>query len=580
MNISRLALLDHTSTDSISARHGLPMRMAALLLPILLGACAQVEKPGGSSPLSAAELRLARAEKPSADKTTQAAEYLSVAEVAQQQLSLTAPTDLPRPSALRLYNRAAADLAADLPALIERQPNSKVLDLTEPGTGQIERLRLDGGQRGEYSPSYFQRILIADQIDQRRMRKPATREGLGGTVVGVHHSLASGAPAPRLEPLKGTRATMTAVIDTERLPKGEASIRLLDPTTIDTVALSAKSYPLAGDYTAAQASYGRINETWIGLMNMIRGEHMRGAAGLLFLQPYNREKIPVIFVHGLLSSAYVWQNVVSSLSADPEIRRHYQFWAFSYSTGNPIAYSALLLRQDLAYAEEKYHFKQVVLIGHSMGGIVSRLQATNSRRVLWDGIFGQNGDRLYASQPANSIIKQALVFSSNPVVKRVVFVSTPHRGSALSTGLVGALGINLIRLPIKILNTLPEAVITAVAPNNDPRKFRPPTSISGLSPKNPLLIFLDKLPIESPQNSIIGDRGRGDTPRSSDGVVPYWSSHLDSAQSELIVPTGHNAMDNPNSIQEIRRILLEQIGAVKAQPKSVPKYGRSLIPQT
>src|ERR1700734_923996 len=127
MNIPRLALLDHIPTDSISARHGGPMRLAVLLLPILLGACAQVEKQGGSSPLSAAGIRLARAEKQSADKTTQAAEYLSVAEVAQQQLTVMAPTDATRSSALRLYNRAAADLAADLPALIERQPNSKVL---------------------------------------------------------------------------------------------------------------------------------------------------------------------------------------------------------------------------------------------------------------------------------------------------------------------------------------------------------------------------------------------------------------------------------------------------------------------
>jgi hypothetical protein len=75
-----------------------------------------------------------------------------------------------------------------------------------------------------------------------------------------------------------------------------------------------------------------------------------------------------------------------------------------------------------------------------------------------------------------------------------------------------------------------------------------------------MLLALDKLPIEEPHNSIIGDRGRGDTPKSSDGVVPYWSSHLDSAQSELIVPTDHGAMNHPKAVQEMRRILLEQLG--------------------
>jgi pimeloyl-ACP methyl ester carboxylesterase len=555
------------------------IRLTAVFLPICLGACVNLERQASTvSPLSAAELRLARAEKQKSDVTVQGAEYLGVAEIAQQQLASAPPSDPTRSSALRLYNRASADLAGDLPELIEGQPNSKTLVLTEPATGQVERLRLESGRRGEYSPAYFQKILAADQIDQRRMPEHATRDGLGGTVVGVHRSSGSNTSPPRLEPQKGIRATMTAVVDAEPLPKGEASIRLMDPTTVDTVALNQKSYALAGDYTAAQASYGRINQNWIGLMNMIRGENMRGTPGLLLTQPYNSEKIPVIFVHGLLSSAYVWQNVASSLTADPGIRRHYQFWVFSYSTGNPITYSALLLRRDLAYAEDKYHFKQVILIGHSMGGILSRLQVTSSGRVLWDGVFGANADQLYASQPANSTVKQALLFSPNPIVKRVVFIATPHRGSSLSTGFIGALGIKLIRLPIRVLEAVPHAVVVALAPNNDPRKFRPPTSISGLSPKNPLLISLDKLPIDAPHNSIIGDRGRGDTPKSSDGVVPYWSSHLDSAQSELIVPTGHGAMDNPKSVQEIRRILLEQIDAIKPQKEVVPKYGNSLLP--
>jgi pimeloyl-ACP methyl ester carboxylesterase len=169
---------------------------------------------------------------------------------------------------------------------------------------------------------------------------------------------------------------------------------------------------------------------------------------------------------------------------------------FSYSTGNPIAYSALLLRQDLAYAEQSYHFKQAILIGHSMGGILSRLQVTNTGRVLWDGVFGPKADALYAPQPPNSVIKQALIFSANPTVKRVVFIATPHRGSSLSTGGIGALDMRLIRLPFKVLNAVPKAVIAAVTPNNDPRKFRPPNSIPGCRQKIrcswPLISFPSK----------------------------------------------------------------------------------------
>jgi len=62
-----------------------------------------------------------------------------------------------------------------------------------------------------------------------------------------------------------------------------------------------------------------------------------------------------------------------------------------------------------------------------------------------------------------------------------------------------------------------------------------------------------------PYHSIIGDRGRGDTPNSSDGVVPYWSSHLDGAESEQIVPSGHPAHRDPQAIAEMVRILKKHI---------------------
>jgi hypothetical protein len=192
---------------------------------------------------------------------------------------------------------------------------------------------------------------------------------------------------------------------------------------------------------------------------------------------------------------------------------------------------------------------------------LSRLQVTNSGRAIWNQAFGSKADQLYAEVPDDSLVKRAIIFDANPTVKRIIFICTPHRGSTLATGGIGALGMRLIRLPLKVASAIPKTVAAALAPDNDLRKYRAPSSISGLSPSNPSFKALDKLPIKAPHNSIIGDRGRGDTPNSSDGVVPYWSSHLDSAQSELIVPTDHGAMKNPKTIAEIRRILLLQIGS-------------------
>jgi hypothetical protein len=100
-------------------------------------------------------------------------------------------------------------------------------------------------------------------------------------------------------------------------------------------------------------------------------------------------------------------------------------------------------------------------------------------------------------------------------------------------------------------------VVSADSSANKAKKLRIPTSIDTLSPQNRFVRTMNKLPIADhiPYHSIIGDRGRGDTPNSSDGVVPYWSSHLDGAQSERIVPSGHPAHQNKQGMEEVDRIL-------------------------
>ncbi len=541
----------------------------ALALLLLVAGCATQEKQATGPTLVQAERRLARAEKMQENPEGQAAEYLAVIRICVAEMGRAHTPDSPGSSqAETLYNRAAAGLATDIPELSRNQKNSTLLELRDERGGETFRLQLESGRPGEYQPAAFQKIIAAASVDKKGLDQNTTRAGVGGAVVGVQQT----SPPSRLQPLKGFRVPATAMVDFPQSGRGSvARLRLLDPSRVSTIQLEGRNYPLAADFSAPIASFGRINENWIGFLNMIRGEKMRGGAGLLMLQPYDPTKIPVIFVHGLLSSTYVWRNVVSSLTADPEIRRRYQFWAFSYATGNPISYSALLLRDDLSYAQKQYGFKQVVLIGHSMGGILSRLQVTSSGREIWDAQFGAKADRLYAEVPAGSDLKRALIFDANPTVKRIIFVSTPHRGSTLASGGIGALGMRLIRLPFKVVSIIPRSAIAALASNSDPKKYRVPTSISGLSPSNPLFKAVDKLPIQAPHNSIIGDRGRGDTPNSSDGVVPYWSSHLDSAQSEVIVPTDHGAMKSPKAVAEIHRILLLQVGAKSPSRPVLPE---------
>jgi pimeloyl-ACP methyl ester carboxylesterase len=166
---------------------------------------------------------------------------------------------------------------------------------------------------------------------------------------------------------------------------------------------------------------------------MIRGENMCGTPGLLLLEPYDPDRVPVIFVHGLLSSSFIWRSTALGLLQDPEIRRRYQFWIFSYPTGNPISFSGLRLREDLGFVQERFGPQHgIVLIGHSVGGLLSRILVTTSGRTIWDEIFDPRAQKLYREVPNGSRAKGALIFEANPAVSRVIFIATPHRGSAIN----------------------------------------------------------------------------------------------------------------------------------------------------
>src|SRR4029077_6165352 len=228
--------------------------------------------------------------------------------------------------------------------------------------------------------------------------------------VGVRSSVLAGSPLPRFEPPSGYRLPVTSVVDfgldSHNVPV-EARLRLVDPLHQNTVEIGGQRFPLAANFLAPLLSYGRLNELWLGFINMIRGESMRNATGLLLTQPYDPDRIPVIFVHGLLSSKFIWRKTALALLQDPEIRRGYHFWVYSFPTGNPISFSALDLREDLAFAQERFGLKHgVILVGHSMGGLLCRMQVTNSGRVIWNEVFGPKAQELYSQVTDDSRAKR------------------------------------------------------------------------------------------------------------------------------------------------------------------------------
>jgi hypothetical protein len=290
-------------------------------------------------------------------------------------------------------------------------------------------------------------------------------------------------------------------------------------------------------------------------MGALRVQERMNITGLYMLQPYDPDRIPLIFVHGLISTPRMWRNVINELEKDPEIRRRYQCWVFGYPTGNPPLYSALRLREELAKVRQIYpDSKDMVLVGHSMGGILSRTQITSIQREDWNVIGEDKAKQFFAKVPAGSVIDRSTRFEANPRIDRAIFICSPHRGSEMAIGSIGEIGMRLISLPVDLASTVTSTVGDSIALiTGDPKRL--PNSVSGLSPTNPAYKVLDSAPITAHHHSIIGDRGKGDTPNSSDGVVEYWSSHLKSAKSEKIVPGPHGSCELPETITELRRIL-------------------------
>ena len=218
-----------------------------------------------------------------------------------------------------------------------------------------------------------------------------------------------------------------------------------------------------------------------------------------------------------MSSPFTWVETINGLQADPEIRKRYQFWVFGYPTGTPVLYSALRLREELAEVDKFYpNHRPYVLVGHSMGGILAHAQIVTVTPELWEKAVGPAARDILARNSNNSLVMHALIFKNNPRIKRVVFIGTPHRGSGMASGGIGRLAISLISLPVNVATVLQGAVtqeeLIRITGSN-----RLPTSINGLQPNNPTFKVLNSAPISVPYHSIIGDRGKGDSPNSTDG---------------------------------------------------------------
>jgi pimeloyl-ACP methyl ester carboxylesterase len=335
-----------------------------------------------------------------------------------------------------------------------------------------------------------------------------------------------------------------------------------------SIALGRTRYPLVTAKSAATSMLVRRAQpvAHSGLTNLLHPD-VRGKAEIVLTQPYDPDKIPVLLVHGLQSTPVTFLQLVNALEADPEIARRFQFWHFYYSTGTPVLLNALRLREQLERTvqivdpdDNDLATKRIVVIGHSMGGLLAHTLVSSSGDRLWKSLFVVPPEQLRGTPETIRRLRRGLVFRRNPQIVRAIFVATPHRGSAMADSWIGRFAKSLIRLPNEMQSGFADiAAENAAVRTPEAATFHKQlnfTSVHTLSPRDPALLALARLPIAVPFHSIIGETRNG---AGSDGVVRYLSSHLEGASSELIVRSGHNAFNSPDAQSEVIRILRDEL---------------------
>ncbi len=413
----------------------------------------------------------------------------------------------------------------------------------------------------EHNPSRYD-LFPTDslKISGKFFKTRAPVSGLGAPLVAI--SRTENPQSREQFKLRRVYAPATAVV---KFSSKRAALEFVDPMKAERVAIGKRTFPLAVDLSAPTAMFiARERPERLGFSRLMNPQKYADTTRLTRLQQFDPARTPVIFVHGLQETGASWVPMIDTLRNDAWIREHYQFWFFSYPSGYPYPYSAALFRQDLDGMDRTFpNHKRVVLIGHSMGGMICRLMITNAGDKIWRDFFGTSPAKTPLPTDTRKLLEEALVFNHRPDVQRVVFISTPHRGSKLASGWLGRIGSGLVRTPGLFTPIYQEMKPLLVADPTAATFKRMPNSVDTLEPNDRFVLAVNKRPITPgiPYHSIMGDRGRGDTPNSSDGIVPYWSSHLAGAQSELIVPSDHGAQYNPQAIREVERILKENLTA-------------------
>ena len=498
------------------------------------------------------------------------------------------PTDPRFRLAYDIYNQAVAEGLAAPSDAEEHEVRLKAGNYKLPfGTLQVS-LDESGMSWGGYP---LDRFISTTALEVDGLRNRYHNSGIG---VPLAASLAKGASSQkkvagsnRLG--KNTKVPVTALLRFENARasliegKIQGRIEVYSADQTSTVMIDGQKQPIESDPTAALAY--QLNDSPIYAMEIAGFFNAsvfnsglipkdRAQDGIFTLQPYRPGKIPVVLVHGTASSPARWAELVNELNGDPKIRERFQIWLFIYDSGRGVGYSAGRLRKALTNTVNELDpegkdpaLQQMVVIGHSQGGLLTKLTAIDSGTKFWDLLSDKPFEQMKFSPEAREFIQQSAFYTPLPFVKRVVFISTPQHGAMLAASqFVTGLASKLVNLPLTVVNTT--ALMAQIATASGDEKVaamlsRPMTSIDTMNPNNPVLQVLASIPVapDIRAHSIIAVEGDGPKEEGDDGVVAYKSAHIDETVSEAVVHWSHSCQGTPEVIEEVKRILFEHLAA-------------------
>lgn len=459
-----------------------------------------------------------------------------------------------------------------------------VADKGELRPGNVHEIQL-GGQtyhvkfvvRGRWHPEDFDHFEFVSDYEVSGLTNHYHTYGLGVPLIAVRkHQSKDAGEQFYPEGLTFPVSALLRVLPAENDQGGPClcEVELYDPLAATDILIKGRLAPLESDLTTPLAFFlndPRYRGNALGTYALLRTDKGQDIRGLYMLEPYDPHKIPVVMVHGLWSSPMTWMEMFNDLRSVPEIRDRYQFWFYLYPSGQPFWVSATQMRQDLDLARRELdperkaeRLDQMVLVGHSMGGLVSRMQTLASDDKFWRVLSDKPFQELQASEADRKQLAQMLFFRPNPSIRRVVTIATPHRGSTVSNSATQFLARSLIRLPEMFYQTGHRLASENPGFFRDTQLLTINTSVDSLSPKSPILPVMLSARRGSwvKYHNIVGliseeEAGYlGRLAGKGDGVVGFASAHLDDVESEIVVDAEHSdAHRHPRAILEVYRIL-------------------------